>query len=407
MEKKIMKKIAIALCSALCITLAGETLTANASTKSFDTPAIEVASDMGAGWNLGNALDAYNSTGGCETAWGNPVITKELIDTVKNAGFHTIRIPVTYMNHIGPAPDYKIDTNWLNRVNEVVDYAIADDLYTVIDIHSDANHDINNGAWLLVDSDNQNEIEVKFQKVWEQVADRFKMYDSKLVFESMNEIRENGNYSAPRNSDTYSRINRWNQIFVDTVRASGGNNRKRLLIVPGYNTNIEYTAGNYGFRLPSDSASNRLMVSVHYYDPYDFTLNEGNDAVYGWGSTAVTTGDGAVSYHTEANVHDSMNQLKATFCDHNIPVFVGEFGAVDKSFANSRNAEYRRYFYEYVCKSVRDIGGVPCCWDNGWTGNYGFALIDRTTNTVIHQDIVDAIIRACSGNETSVPSPTF
>lgn len=107
-EKKIMKKIAIALCSALCITLAGETLTANASTKSFDTPAIEVASDMGAGWNLGNALDAYNSIGGCETAWGNPVITKELIDTVKSAGFHTIRIPVTYMNRIGPALTIKL-----------------------------------------------------------------------------------------------------------------------------------------------------------------------------------------------------------------------------------------------------------------------------------------------------------
>lgn len=111
----------------------------------------------------------------------------------------------------------------------------------------------------------------------------------------MNKIRENGNYSAPANPDTYTRINEYNQIFVDTVRSSGGENNKRFLIVPGYNTNIEYTAGDYGFVLPNDTAEHKIMVSVHYYDPYDFCLNEDNDDIYGWGNSAVSSNDGAVT----------------------------------------------------------------------------------------------------------------
>ncbi|GAA6412029.1 glycoside hydrolase family 5 protein [Blautia coccoides] len=379
--------------------------TVKAETINFNSTAMEVANDMGAGWNLGNALDAYDSTGGNEQAWGNPIITEDFIATVKQAGFRTVRIPVTYMNHIGPAPEYQIDTNWLNRVNEVVNYVIDNDMYAVIDIHADANHDISNGAWLLVDSDNQTEIKAKFQKAWEQIADRFKTYDSRVIFESMNEIRENGNYSAPAYEETYSRINEYNQIFVDTIRSSGGQNDKRFLIVPGYNTNIDYTAGNYGFQLPMDTASNKLMVSVHYYDPYDFCLNEDNDAVYGWGQSAVDSNDGAVSWHVESNVQASMQLLQNKFTSKGIPVFVGEYGAADKSFAHAENEDYRRYFYEYVCKAIKDIGGVPCCWDNGWTGNYGFAIFNRTTNTVIHQDLVDAIMRATSGNNYSIQQP--
>ncbi|MGN0255800.1 MAG: glycoside hydrolase family 5 protein, partial [Chordicoccus sp.] len=306
-----MKK-AIALISFVLLSISTLTLPASsvyaAEADGFNQTASSLAEDMGAGWNLGNALDAYDSTGGNETAWGNPKVSKDLIDAVKNAGFKTIRIPVTYMNHIGKAPDYKIDTDWLNRINEVVNYAISDDLYTVIDIHADANHDTVNGSWLLVDSDNQTEIENEFQKVWAQIADRFKTYDSRLIFESMNEIREKGNYSAPKLSTTYDRINTYNQIFVNTVRSSGGYNSQRFLIIPGYNTNIEYTAGNYGFKMPSDTASNKIMVSVHYYDPYDFCLNENNDAVYGWGEQAIQNNDGAVSWHSEKNVDEAMNE---------------------------------------------------------------------------------------------------
>jgi len=402
-----MKKIPIiALIASIIVSSIFPAFNANAASDSnFNRTAMEVAEDMGAGWNLGNGLDAYDSTGGNEYAWGNPTITQDLIHSVKQSGFKTIRVGVSYMNHIGSAPDYQIDTNWMNRVNEVVNYAITEDMYVIIDIHADANHDTANGAWLLVDSDNQEEIETKFRKVWEQVADRFKTYDSRLIFEGMNEIREKGNYDAPKYATTYERINRYNQIFVDTVRASGGHNDQRFLIIPGYNTNIEYTAGNYGFQMPTDTAQNKIMVSVHYYDPYDFCLNEENDSIYAWGQKAIDEGKGAVTYHTEANVDSAMQLLNQRFVSNGIPVFVGEYGAVDKSFANSENAEYRRYFYEYVCKAVRDIGGVPCCWDNGWKGNYGFALFDRSTGAVLHQDIIDGIMRATSGNHYTIQVP--
>lgn len=376
----------------------------SASAEGFDKTAMEMAQEMGAGWNLGNSLDAYDENGGNETAWGNPEVTPELIHSVKEAGFETIRIPVSYMNHIGEAPDYTIDSDFLDRVQEVVDYAIGEDLYVVIDVHHDGNHDTDYGAWLMADADNQEEIEAKFEKVWEQLAARFKSYDDHLLFESMNEIGENGNYGEPQYDSTYENINSYNQIFVDTVRASGGNNAERFLIVPGYNTNIEYTAGDYGFAMPADTAKDKLIVSVHYYDPYDFTLNEGNDAVYAWGEAAVSAGS-AVDYHTEETVDASMQQLKERFTDNGIPVFVGEYGAIDKTSYNSENEEYRRYYYEYVSKAVHDIGGVSCCWDNGWAGDHGFALFDRATGEVLHQDIIDGIMRSVSGEDYTIQVP--
>lgn len=372
---------------------------------SFEDSAMDVAADMRVGWNLGNGLDAYDSTGGNEHAWGNPTITQDLINIVKNAGFHTIRIGVTYMNHIGEGPDYTVDEAWLDRVQEVVDYVMDADMYAIIDIHADANHDYSNGAWLHGDDPDQDTVKEKFQKVWNQIAGRFKDYGAGLIFESMNEIMEYGNYGAPQNEETYDLINTYNQIFVNTVRATGSNNASRFLIVPGYNTNIEYTAGNYGFELPQDSAEDKLMVSVHYYDPYDFCLNEDNDAVYGWGENAIQSNDGAVSWHSESSTLASMELLKQKFTSQGIPVVVGEFGAVDKSFSNSKNDEYRRYFYEFVCKAVSDIGGVPICWDNGWTGNYGLALFDRTNNTVFKQNLIDAIMRGTSGDDYVIQQP--
>lgn len=373
----------------------------------FSSSAMEVAEDMKAGWNLGNGLDAYDSTGGNEYAWGNPTITQDLINTVKSAGFNTIRVDVTYMNHIGNAPNYTIDRTWLNRVQQVVDYVMNADMYAIIDIHADANHDYSNGAWLHVDDTNQDAIKVKYQKVWEQIVSRFKDYGVHLIFESMNEIMEQGNYNAPNNASTYENINAYNQIFVNTVRNTGSNNANRFLLMPGYNTNIEFTAGNYGFKLPEDSATDKQMVSVHFYDPHDFCLNEGNDAIYGWGQSAIDSGDGAVSWHNETSVLNSMSLLEQSFTSKGIPVIVGEFGAVDKSFTNAKNSEYRRYFYEFVSKAVSDSGGVPICWDNGWIGNYGLALFDRTNNTIVQPDLVNAIMRGTSGTNYTIQQPTF
>ena len=154
----------------------------------FSKSAVDFVKDMGVGWNLGNSLDAYKDGKGNETAWGNPYITKELIRAVQDAGFRTIRIPVTYMGQIGAAPDYTIDEKWLDRVQVVVDVALETGMYVIINIHHDGNNDMENGAWIDISQPDQTQMQEKFKAVWTQIAEKFKGYDEHLIFESMNEI---------------------------------------------------------------------------------------------------------------------------------------------------------------------------------------------------------------------------
>ena len=201
----------------------------------------QITEAMGLGWNLGNQLEASSGGLPSETCWGNPEITKELIDTVKAQGFKTVRIPVSYLDMIGDGPDYKIDTDWLDRVQEVVDYVVDNDMFAIVNMHGDGYYTVDH-SWLLCaeDDDKQTEIKDKYGKVWTQIADRFKDYDQHLIFESMNE-EFNNDYGKP-DANAYENINAYNQIFVDSVRATGSNNEKRWLLLPGWNTNIEYTA---------------------------------------------------------------------------------------------------------------------------------------------------------------------
>ena len=212
---------------------------AKKDTTSFeDLNQSQIVEAMGPGWNLGNQLESVTDNVPEETNWGNPVITEKLIQSVKAAGFKSIRIPVSYFA--------KIDDD----------------------------------SWLLCNGKNQTEIKKKYKKVWKQIAERFKNYDEHLLFESMNEEFD-GSYSEP-NKEYYQNINDYNQIFVDTVRKTGDNNTKRWLIIPGWNTNIDYTAGDYGFKLPTDQyrdkpidkEEQRIMISVHYYSPWDFCGGE-------------------------------------------------------------------------------------------------------------------------------------
>lgn len=249
----------------------------------------EITAAMGMGWNLGNQLEASQDKVPSETAWGNAVISEELIKLVKESGFSTVRIPVSYLSKIGEAPGYKIDEEWLDRIQEVVDYVVENGLYAVMNIHGDGYYTVD-GGWLLCVDENQDEIKDKYEKVWAQIAERFKDYDEHLIFESMNEVFDN-TYGEP-NPAGYQNINAYNQIFVDTVRKTGSNNEKRWLLIPGWNTNIGHTAGDKGFAVPTDSLctadGNRLMISVHYYDPYNFTIDENiMSAKTQWGKYAV------------------------------------------------------------------------------------------------------------------------
>ena len=361
----------------------------------LDRTAITAA--MGMGWNLGNQLEASSNKVPSETAWGNPIITEDLIKAVKAQGFNTIRIPVSYLSKIGDAPDYTIDSAWLDRVQEVVDYVVGNDMYAVMNIHGDGYYTVD-GSWLLCVDDNQDEIKAKYEAVWKQIADRFKDYDEHLIFESMNEEFDN-TYGRP-NKDGYANINEYNQIFVDTVRGTGSNNTKRWLLLPGWNTNVEYTAGNYGFVIPEDklceSDGKRIMISVHYYDPYNFTLDENSSsAKTQWGKYATENFD---NWGQEDYVDSQMQKLHDTFVAEGYPVIIGEMGVQDKTHLSENFNEYRRYWLEYVVKSAKTNGCIPVYWDNGWNGKNGFGLFDRTSCTVTQQSLIDAMIRAINSD---------
>lgn len=355
----------------------------------------QIVEAMGPGWNLGNQLESVTDNVPEETNWGNPVITEKLIQSVKAAGFKSIRIPVSYFAKIDDDKDYTIDSKWLDRVQEVVNYCIKNDLYAVINIHGDGYNTID-GDWLLCNGKNQTEIKKKYKKVWKQIAERFKNYDEHLLFESMNEEFD-GSYSES-NKEYYQNINDYNQIFVDTVRKTGDNNTKRWLIIPGWNTNIDYTAGDYGFKLPTDQyrdksidkEEQRIMISVHYYSPWDFCGGE-NGVITQWGNEADDPSKTSTTCD-ETYMKNQLNLMKTTFADKGYPVFIGEYGSIDKTSYDSENEYYRAYFARKLCQLSRKNGCIPMYWDNGYNGVHGFGLFDRTTCEVTQPVIIDAIM---------------
>ena len=369
---------------------------AKKDTTSFeDLNQSQIVEAMGPGWNLGNQLESVTDNVPEETNWGNPVITEKLIQSVKAAGFKSIRIPVSYFAKIDDDKDYTIDSKWLDRVQEVVDYCIKNDLYAVINIHGDGYNTID-GSWLLCNGKNQTEIKKKYKKVWKQIAERFKNYDEHLLFESMNEEFD-GSYSEP-NKEYYQNINDYNQIFVDTVRKTGDNNTKRWLIIPGWNTNLDYNAGDYGFKLPTDQyrdksidkEEQRIMISVHYYSPWDFCGGE-NGVITQWGNEADDPSKTSTTCD-ETYMKNQLNLMKTTFADKGYPVFIGEYGSIDKTSYDSENEYYRAYFARKLCQLSRKNGCIPMYWDNGYNGVHGFDLFDRTTCEVTQPVIIDAIM---------------
>lgn len=367
----------------------------------------QITEAMGLGWNLGNQLEASSGGLPSETCWGNPEITKELIDTVKAQGFKTVRIPVSYLDMIGDGPDYKIDTDWLDRVQEVVDYVVDNDMFAIVNMHGDGYYTVDH-SWLLCaeDDDKQTEIKDKYGKVWTQIADRFKDYDQHLIFESMNE-EFNNDYGKP-DEKAYDNINAYNQIFVDSVRATGSNNEKRWLLLPGWNTNIEYTAGDeYNFKIPTDNGckadGKRIMISVHYYDPFNFTIDENKTAKTQWGKYAVKNYD---NWGQEDYVDSQMALLNEKFVSQGYPVVIGEFGAQDKTEKFADYNEFRRYWSEYLIKVAKKNGVVCVYWDNGYNGNKGFGIINRFDYTITQPDLIAGMMRAInSTDDYEIPSP--
>lgn len=289
-------------------------------------------------------------------------------------------------------------------MQEVVDWCIKYDLYVIINIHGDGYNSID-GGWLLCNGSDQTAIRSKYAACWKQIANKFKNYDQHLIFESMNEEFD-GTYETP-NRTYYSNINALNQIFVDTVRQTGGNNAKRWLMLPGWNTDIEFTAGDYGFVIPSDnyrssaipSNEKRIMISVHFYAPYDFCLAEDGNYTQ-WGSTA-TNSSKVPSYCDESYLTYAFNLLGSKFTSQGYPVVIGEYGAADKSQHDSQNAVCRADFAAKVCNAAKKNGCVPIWWDNGTNGAYGFGLFNRYTYEVTQQSVIDAIMGVYGNNSNT------
>ena len=337
----------------------------------------DYAARLGIGWNLGNHFDAYNNGVSGETAWGNPKATQATMNKVKAAGFSTVRIPVTWMGHIGAAPDYKIDEKWLNRVAEVVGYAEAAGLNAIVNMHHDGADSKN---WLDIktaakDPAVHQQILDQVSAMWRQIADKFKDKGDFLIFEAFNEIHDGGwGWGENRNDGgkQYQCLNEWNQAFVDAVRASGGENANRILGIPAYCTNVDIAVQT--FVMPEDVVEGRLIMAVHCYDPYDYTLPATKSE---WGHTADESKK--VSGNNEADLKRVFEKIYNNFIKKGIPVYMGEFGCVNR--ATAREQAFQQYYLKYYAKLAKTYFVPSIIWDNGakGAGNEKHAFIDHGT----------------------------
>ena len=371
--------------------LSGDTL------KNADTEAI--LEDMGLGWNLGNSLDATGGSGlDTETSWSNPKTTQALIDKVKSLGFNTVRVPVSWGKHVS-GDNYTIDSAWLARVKEVVDYCYKNDMYVILNIHHDTkSSESASGAGYYPRSSAYSSSEKFVTSVWSQMAEYFKDYDYHLIFETLNEPRLIGTgyewwfskWNIPSEvKDAIECINKLNQKAVDTIRDTGSNNRGRLIMCPGYDASIDGATVS-GFKLPTDISGNknRIAVSVHAYSPYNFAMNVGS------GSTSTYTSS------IKNELQDLFSTLKSNFRDKGIPVVIGEFGSTDKN----NTAERVKWATDYTALAKKN--NIPCVlWDNNafavYNGNsivlnseyHGY--INRKNNTVTSpaKDVIEALMK--------------
>ena len=336
---------------------------------------LQLARQMGVGWNLGNSLES----GASETAWGNPLVTRALFDAVRSAGFKTVRIPVSWKQH-ADTNDH-IDAAWMARVTQVVDDARAAGLIVIVNIHWD-------GGWMQPTYARQATVNARLARFWTQIADNFRNHDDGLLFAGTNEVMVAGDYGPP--TAEYAAVqNSFNQTFVDAVRATGGNNATRFLVVQGFNTNIDFTVA--ATTMPADPVPDRLMMEVHYYDPYDFTLNAAS-VIWQWGASA-SDAKATEPWADEAHVDAQFEKMKTRFVDRGIPVILGEFGAISRTEIPGAEA-YRIRWNRYVARSAFMHGAVPIYWDPGSTVNHSSGLFDRRTGVQVYPALIGALVDA-------------
>ena len=376
----------------------------------LDRSAMDVVNDMSPGWNLGNTFEAttswtggalWNNKGGlgAETGWQDTKTSQAVIDFVKSLGFKSIRIPCAWAyGHISDASNYTIDAAWMARVKEVVDYCINDGLYVVLNDHWD-------GGWLeekMKDSNAANIAQNKgiLKLLWTQIANAFKDYDEHLLFAGLNE-------PGADNQASTNNLIQYNQTFVDAVRATGGNNAKRVLVVQGPSTNIDHTCNFMKGKMPNDVVPGKLAIEVHYYNPWQFWGMEKDES---WGKVFYYWGNGNhhsgsthnATWGEEKDMKDQLQKMKTYFVDKGYPVVIGEFGANWRDISKLSNESQEKHnasikaHYKELHRLCKEMGGmVPMTWDinsrsqNGTKGT--MTIVDRKNLTVYGKYALEGI----------------
>lgn len=351
----------------------------------MNSTAAQLAAKIKLGWNMGNSLESI----GGETAWANPKATKALIDLVKANGFNAIRIPCSFDQYLANSTTAKIKEEWLARVKEVVNYGVANDMYVIVNIHWD-------GGWLENNCTEaaKSATNAKQKAYWEQIATYLRDFDERLIFASANEPKV-------ANATEMAVLTTYHQTFIDAVRSTGGKNAYRTVVVQGPDTDIEKT-NKLMLTLPSDKVANRMMMEVHYYTPYQFTLMD-KDADWGkmyyyWGATNRSTTDTErnPTWGEEADLAKLFKSMKTQFVDKGIPVILGEFGAIRRSNLTGSNLTLhlasRAYYLKSVVQQAKANGMVPFYWDEGNIGSNGFGIFNRFNTTVADTQALNGLL---------------
>lgn len=356
-----------------------------------DLDSFRFVEELGVGWNLGNTFDASNAHHvkdelDYESAWVGVKTDARVFKALKNVGFKAVRIPISWHNHVS-GDDFRISERWLNRVKDVVDMALAEGLFVIINTHHDIEKD-----YLYPDKAHLDNSKRYLTAIWEQVAPVFVEYDEHLIMESMNEPRLTGtpiewnlDPNDPRSAEAVQCINALNQVFVDIVRDTGGNNTSRYLLVPGYAASVQGCLHN-DFLMPADTGgvNDRLLLSVHAYTPYDFALQSPKEK----GSRDNFKADNPFDVEEIAKF---MNQLYDKFTPQNVPIVIGEFGCRDKG----GNLQSRVDFTAVYVALARARGFSCFWWDNHAFSGDGevFGILDRKTFAFTYPDIAQALVQ--------------
>ena len=339
----------------------------------------DIINRLGLGWNMGNHFDAfYNGSWAGEkdgypdeTCWGCDPATLMTFEGVQYLGFTSVRIPISWLKMIGPAPDYKIDETWMSRIAEVVEFAHQAGLTVIINTHHDENHGVaNTYQWLdiknaALDPVLNEKIKEEIRVVWTQIANRFKDCGDWLVMESFNELNDGGwGWSTAFKADPTKQcniLNEWNQVFVDAVRAADGYNTARWLAVPTYAANPEFEKYT---NLPIDPTG-KTILAVHFYDPSDYTIGDAQYSDWGHTGAAGKKASGGDEDHVKA----VFGNLYSKYVSKGQPVYIGEFGCSMRDKNDARAWAFYKYYMEYIVKAAKTYG-LPCfLWDNGTSGD--------------------------------------